>query len=132
MATKRITYNADEKYDLQLSAAHIAERRLGEIFEHATIAKIELKTEAWLWEQTGNICIEYCHGGRPSGLAATEADMWVHELRRDGETLCYLMFPAERLKRLAREAYRAGRRREKGGDGGRSKVVLLRLRDILR
>jgi hypothetical protein len=30
----------------------------------------------------------------------------VHELRRDGQTLCWLMFPIERLKELARTAMR--------------------------
>jgi hypothetical protein len=128
----KITFNHDQKFDLQLDQALIDERRLAEIFEHADIRKTELKSESWQWEQTGNICIEYRQDGRPSGIAATEAGCWVHELKRDGETLCYLMFPIERLKKLAREAYKAGRRKPNAGDGGRFDVVLLRLRDILK
>ena len=61
-----------------------------------------------------------------------EADYWVHELRRDGHTLCYLMFPIERLKELAREAYAAGRFHECGGDGGRFCNILVPLSQILR
>lgn len=122
-----------KKFDLQLSEAQQNELRLAEIFSHPeTIAKIELKSETWQWEQTGNICVEYEWNGKPSGLAATEADMWVHELKRDGVTLAYLMFPVERLKELCREAYKAGRYRHNSGDNGASKVILLRLRDILR
>lgn len=127
-----VIQNRDRKFDLQLSQALIDERRLGAIFADATIEKIELKSETWQWEQTGNICIEYRCDGRPSGISTTEADVWVHELKRDGETLVYLMFPIERLKELAREAIRAGRCRSGVGDGARFDVVILRLKDILR
>src|SRR5580692_11142434 len=98
MTDQKIKFNRGSKFDFQLSAALINERRLAEIFSAAKIEKIELKSETWLWERTGNICIEYRQNGRPSGIDATEADYWVHELRRNGATLCYLMFPTERLK----------------------------------
>jgi hypothetical protein len=124
-----IKFNRDSKFDLQLSAALINERRLGEIFSAAKIEKLELKSESWLWERTGNICIEYRQSGRPSGIALTEADYWVHELRRDGETLVYLMFPTERLKELA---LTAGRFHQGGGDGGRFCNILIPLSEILK
>jgi len=128
----KIAFNRDNKFDLQLSDALINERRLAEIFQAKIIKRIELKSETWQWEQTGNICIEYRQNGRPSGIAATQADYWVHELRRDGATLCYLMFPHERLLELARKAYREGRYHEGGGDGGRFCNVLIPLKDILK
>jgi hypothetical protein len=83
-------------------------------------------------ERTGTICIEYRQDGRSSGIDATEADYWVHELKRDGSTLCYLMFPIERLRKLARDAYADGRYREGGGDGGRFCNILIPLSDILK
>lgn len=132
MSDAGVVQNRDRKFDLQLSQALIDERRLAAIFAGAQIEKIELKSESWQWEQTGNICIEFRCDGRPSGISATEADFWVHELKRDGETLVYLMFPIERLKELCRDAIRAGRWRAKAGDGGRFDVVILRLKDILR
>ena len=52
--------------------------------------------------------------------------------RRDGQTLVYLMFPIDRLKALAREAFRQGQYRKGGGDGGRFDVVVLRLAEILK
>ena len=133
----KVIYNPDEKFDLQLSQALVDERRLGDVFEHMVIERIiaptiELKSESWQWEQTGNICIEYRQNGQPSGLAATQADYWVHELKRDDRTLVYLMFPVERLKELAREAYRAGRYHEGGGDGGRFCNILIPLSWVLR
>ena len=134
---QKIQFNRDRKFDMQLSQGHTAERRLADIFEHLRIEKIpapkiELKTETWQWEQTGNICIEYKCNGRPSGISTTEADYWVHELRRDGRTLVYLMFPIERLKELAREAIKQGHWRDCAGDDGRFTVALIPLRDILR
>ena len=132
MEEDKVTYNHDNKFDLQLSAALINERRHAEIFIGMTIERIELKTESWQWEQTGNICIEYRQRGQPSGIAVTKADCWVHELRRDGETLCYLMFPIERLKELARRAYHDGHYHEGGGDGGRFCNILIPLSEILK
>ena len=126
---QKIQFNRDHKFDLQLDAALINERRLADTFSAAKIEEIELKTETWLWERTGNICVEYRQNGRASGIAATEADYWVHELRRDGKTLCYLMFPTERLKHLALVA---GRYHERGGDGGRFSNILIPLSEILK
>ena len=131
MREEKIRFNSDEKYDLQLSAALIEERRLGEIFQHGLLEKVELKTETWLWERSGNICIEYMRDDKPTGIAATQATCWVHQLKRGDDTLVYLMFPIERLKALARDAIRAGRMRL-GGDGARQRVALIPLRDILR
>jgi hypothetical protein len=132
MDDTKVSFNSDRKFDLQLSQALINERRLGEIFEAAKIEKIELKSETFQWEKTGNICIEYkCRGG-PSGISTTEADYWVHELKRDDQTLVYLMFPMARLKDLCREAIRSGRCRSNAGDRGEFDVVILPLREILK
>jgi hypothetical protein len=128
----KITFNRGGKFDLQLGQALIDERRLADVFEYGDISKIELKSETWQWEQTGNICIEYRQDGQPSGIAITEAGYWVHELKRDGNTLVYLMFPIERLKQLAREAYRQGRYHEGGGDGGRFCNILIPLSWVLK
>ena len=127
-----VKFNRTNKFDLQLDEALIRERGLAEIFSSAKIEKIELKSETWQWERTGNICIEYRQNGEPSGISVTDADMWVHELRRDGKTLVYLMFPIERLKELAKAAHNQGRYRLGGGDGGRFDNILIRLSDILK
>jgi hypothetical protein len=128
----KVEFNKDNKFDIQLSQSVINERKLADIFSTGKIEKIELKSETWQWEQTGNICIEYRQGGEPSGIAVTKADYWVHELKRDGKTLVYLMFPIERLKELARKAYAEGRYHEGGGDGGRFCNVLIPLSEILK
>ena len=126
-----VKFNSTNKWDLQLSEALIDQRRLADIFENMEIRKIELKSESYLWEKTGNICIEYRGKDNPSGIAITEADCWVHELKRDGKTLCYLMFPMERLKELARRAYKEGRYHEGGGDRGDYDNILIPLKWII-
>lgn len=126
----KIAFNRDAKFDIQLAAALVAERRLGEIFAAAKFEKIELKTETWQWRRTGNLAIEYRQRGKPSGIAVTQADYWVHELcEDDGATVGYFVIPVERLKRLARAAYRAGNHRT-GGDNGEFEMVLLSVRDL--
>jgi hypothetical protein len=130
--TGKVTFNNDNKFDMQLSQSLIDQRRLAEIFVEGDIHKIELKSESWQWEKTGNICIEYRQGGKKSGIAVTEAGYWVHELKRDGKTLVYLMFPIERLKELARKAYAEGHHHEGGGDGGRFDNILIPLSEILK
>lgn len=122
----------NEKFDIQLSNALIAERQLAEMLAFGNFAKLELKTESHLWEKTGNVCIEYKHDDKPSGIAVTEADFWVHDLRRDGSTLLYLVVPMERMKELTRAAIKRGDFRRGAGDGGRQTVALLKLTDLLR
>lgn len=127
-----VTMSQHAKWDLQLSQGLLAQQRLAEIFAYGKFEKHELKTEAHQWEQTGNLCIEYRSGDKKSGIAVTEADYWVHELRRDNDTLGYFMMPMDRMKQIAMAAYRAGRHREAAGDGGKFKVILVPIRSLLR
>lgn len=125
----KIEYARGKKFDLQLVQGQAAEHRLGLLLSGDITA--EVKSEAYLWEKTGNIAIEYEYRGKPSGISTTEADVWVHELRRDGEPVMTLVIPVPRLKELCRKAYRA-RRIKSGGDGDQSKMVLLRIVDLIR
>lgn len=135
MSREKCTFNSDKKFDMQLSKALLDEQGLAWMFENATFdgVKIEAKDETWQWQQTGNICVEYENRGKPSGIAATEADWWVHSLHAEsGQVLVRLMFPRDGLLDLARENWRdERRRRERGGDGGYSKMVLIPVRDII-
>lgn len=129
MMDEEIKFNHDNKFDIQLGQSLLAEKRLADIFQNG---KIELKTETYQWKRTGNICIEYRQNGQPSGIAVTEADVWIHELRDDdGSTFVWLMFPIERLKALALKAYKEGRYHKGGGDGGRFCNILIPLSWVL-
>jgi len=130
---KKVTFNSDKKFDIQLDKALLDERGLAWMFENATFdgVRIEAKDETWQWRQTGNICVEYHNRGKPSGIAATRADYWVHSLHADnGQVLVRLMFPVPVLRALARKAVDAGKAKV-GGDGNHSSMVLIPVSDIL-
>jgi hypothetical protein len=138
---EKIKFNPDKKFDIQLSASLIAERKLGDLFTSAKLErvdlspecwKIEQKTESWLWERTGNLCIEYRNRGKLSGIASTEADFWIHELKRDDDTLIYIVIPVPHLRDLCKKYIKEGRARDNAGDDGQSSVVLVPIRDILK
>ena len=120
----RVAFNGDGKFDFQLNRALIDEHKLARLlldgrFEH----KCE-RHQPWDY---GNICIETAWNGRPSGLMATEASLWAHELKYRDETIATLLFPVSVLRRLARyfEDDPACNNRFRGGDGGLSEGVKL-------
>ncbi|HTD29163.1 MAG TPA: hypothetical protein VK660_07200 [Xanthomonadaceae bacterium] len=127
----RIRFDGGKKFDIQLKAGLIEERKLAWLLGYGNVVKIEVKSESWLWERTGRIAIELASRGQPSGLSVTEADLWVHNVMRDGETLAYIMFPIKRLRDLVTLARLRGNIREHSGDGGQQTLAVIRLSDIL-
>lgn len=126
-----VKFNNDSRFDFDLGRANVDERRLADIFLTAKIEKVELKTD-YKWQQTGNLCVEYRYNGKPSGIAATKADFWVHELPKNGNTVGYFMFPVEQFKELCRKEYRKGNIRNGVGDDGKSDVILIKSSDLLK
>jgi hypothetical protein len=117
------TLNRDNRFDLKLNVANLREYKFGRL---ATTGKIELKSETWQWRQTGNIGLEYAQFGRPSGMAVSEAEAWVHELNDDeGKLLASLMFPLQRVKEFGRYCVRRDPRCIKHGCGDSGTVDLV-------
>ena len=58
---------------------------------------IEVKTERDKWLKTGNICIEVKYRDKPSGLAATDADTWIHLLAINDEIVGGFFFPVDKF-----------------------------------
>jgi hypothetical protein len=131
---ERVTFNADNKFDIQLDAALVKERRLAELLCCGTFERIEHKGETYQWRRTGCIFVEVRRAGKLSGIAVTQADIWVHELfDDDGALLGGLNLPVRVLKPMAREAWKDPKRRKTmAGDGGLSEGVVLRLTDLLK
>jgi hypothetical protein len=116
------------KFDIQLGAARNDEDRLAAVLQNS---KIELKTESFQWEQTGNIFIEYKSRGKPSGIAATQADYWCHELVRGNGTVFYLLMQTERLKQICRRKLNTPADKQFSGDDLAQRGIVLRISDLL-
>jgi len=111
-----------KKFDIDLSFGKHWEQYIDDMFSGAKTC--EVKTERDKWAQTGNICIESESYGKPSGIEATEADMWVHNLTVDNELVCSLVFPVEKLKEILPKL---PQRTVMGGDNNASKLQLVSL-----
>ena len=111
-----------KKFDIDLEKGEIGEQAIADIF---TNKKLEVKSEIDKWAKTGNICIEFESWGKPSGIAATEADYWVQNLYIKDVLVASIVLPVEQLKKLCK-----GRSWVKGGDNNASRMYLLKLKDI--
>ena len=111
-----------KKFDIDLSFGQQWEQYIDEMFSGAKTC--EVKTERDKWAKTGNICIESQSYGKPSGIEATEADLWVHNLTVDNELICSLVFPVDKLKEILPQL---PKRSVMGGDNNASKLQLVNL-----
>ena len=89
-----------KKFDIDLQFGSIREDKIADML---TNKKIEVKSERGKWMETGNICIEYQSYGKPSGIEATEADFWFHNLCIGNEIFCTLVFDVPKLKKLVKK-----------------------------
>ena len=114
-----------KKFDLDLAYGKIREQRVADML---TDKKVEVKSERDMWVRTGNIAIEYESYGKPSGIAATEADYWFHNLCIGDETFATLVFDVPSLKRIIDNLDE--KRTVSGGDNGAARMYLLSLQKL--
>ena len=113
-------------FDIDLKFGKMGEEFTQNVFEGNS--KVEVKTERDIWSNTGNICIEIESRGKPSGLATTEAELWVQNLVKDGELVCSLVFKTDKLKEIVEKM---PTRIVMGGDNFSSKLHLVSLKDLM-
>lgn len=115
------------KFDVDLEFGQQWEKHIDEMFSGAKTC--EIKTERDKWASTGNICIEIESYGKPSGLTSTEAELWVHNLVKDGELCCSLVFNTDKLREVMAqmEPYTV-----MGGDHKASKLYLVNIQKLLK
>ena len=106
------------------------EKRVMDLLHQKAGTKFEVKTERDWWHRTDNIAIEIACNGEPSGVMATKSEQWIHILADpvSGKDCCKMWFDTSTVKRLA-EKYK--KNTKNGGDGYRSKFVLIPLSEIL-
>ena len=115
------------KFDVDLEFGKQWEEHIDEMFSGAK--KCEVKTERDKWARTGNICIEIESYGKPSGLTSTEAELWVHNLVKDGELCCSLVFNTDKLRKTMEEMEPFVLM---GGDNKASKLYLVKIEKLIR
>jgi hypothetical protein len=116
----------NKKFDIQLKQGQKLEEQLEAFF---TGQSIEVKSERYIWEITGNLFIEYEYKGQPSGIAVTTSDYWALCLVRDEQLMQMYILPTDTLRRITRR-YWDTNRNVIGGDLKKSKGILVPIDDI--
>ena len=111
-----------KKFDIDLAYGQLHEDRIADMLQNK---KIEVKTERDQWAKTGNICIEFQSYGKPSGIKATEADFWFHNLALGNDVFCTLVFSVDNLKKIVEQLDH--HRVVSGGDHNASRMFLVNL-----
>ena len=118
--------NNDKRFDLDLQYGQVFEQKVADMLQNSTI---EVKTEREKWKSTGNIVIEFESRGKPSGIAATEADYWFHNLALGDDIVMTLVFPTKVLKNYIVQSVP---RIVSGGDNNTSRLYLLNLQSLVK
>ena len=114
-----------KKFDLDLTYGEIREEKIAAML---TNKKVEVKSERDIWQNTGNICIEYECWNKPSGIRATESDYWFHNLCIGDEEYCTLVFKTDTLKKIVDKLDTF--KTVSGGDGNASRMFLVNLQKL--
>jgi len=114
-----------KKFDLDLMYGEIREEKIAAML---TDKKVEVKSERDIWQNTGNICIEYECWGKPSGIRATESDYWFHNLCIGDDEYCTLVFKTDTLKKIVDKLDTF--KTVSGGDGNASRMYLVNLQKL--
>ena len=114
-----------KKFDIDLEYGQVREDIIADMLQDK---KIEVKSERDVWQRTGNIAIEYQCYGKPSGIAATEADYWFHNLCVGEDIYATVVFKVDILKKIIDNLDSV--RSVSGGDNNASRMYLLNLQKI--
>jgi hypothetical protein len=120
-------YNKNNKFDVDLQYGQEGEKWL--VWLGTDQAKVEVKTERDTWAETGNAVFEYQSRGKPSGVAVTEADYWLHIFKENEQAVMCFMFRVIELKEFLRLVFKNPSKYNaricNGGDNNTSSVILL-------
>ena len=114
-----------KKFDIDLAYGKVREDMIQDMLQDK---KIEVKSERDVWKRTGNIAIEYQCYGKPSGINATEADYWFHNLCVGEDVYATLVFKTENLKKILDSLDR--KVSVNGGDHNASRMYLISLQKL--
>lgn len=131
---RRMVEGYEPNWDLDLPYGEVGQLWVVDVAEAITSGSVEIKRDG-RWYQTGCLFVEYeCRhvGGRwrPSGLATTNADVWIFKL---GDLGVGIIVETPLLKEYCREMYRrgGGHLAEQTAGSHPTKGVRLRVTDFL-
>ena len=117
-----------KKFDLDLKYGKVKEEIVANMLQDK---KIEVKSERGMWLKTGNIAIEYESYGKPSGINATKADYWFHNLCVGDEVFATLVFETKMLKKIVNTSINENQVKSvSGGDHMASKMYLMNIQNL--
>ena len=117
-----------KKFDLDLKYGKVKEEIVANMLQDK---KIEVISERGMWLNTGNIAIEYESYGKPSGINATKADYWFHNLCVGDEVFATLVFETKMLKKIVNTSINENQVRSvSGGDHMASKMYLMNIQNL--
>jgi hypothetical protein len=117
---------AKSKFDIDLEYGNMGEQMVAEVLLKS---KLESKRDRKA-RQTGNIAVEFESRGKPAGLATTDADWWVFIIEDESNHPLMLFIHVGNLKEICRTIYEL-RGWNYGGDDNTSKMVLVKLKELL-
>ena len=117
---------ADNRFDINLLEGKLSENKWAELLE-----TVEFKKDYKAWK-TGNIAVEYANGGKPSGIAVTEAKFVAYILVDEQQNENAAIFlKTDVLRGMCRQYLGNPKRDVKGGDNHDSSLILLPLEELL-
>ena len=114
-----------KKFDIDLQYGKVREKNVASMLQDK---KIEVKSERYMWQRTGNIAIEYQCYGKPSGIDATTSDYWFHNLCIGEETFATLVFKTDSLRKIIKNLDK--KKSVSGGDNNASRMYLLNIQKL--
>lgn len=118
--------NNDKRFDIDLQYGQVFEQKVADMLQNK---KIEVKTERDMWKSTGNIVVEFESRGKPSGIAATEAEYWFHNLAIGEDIVMTLVFPTKILRNYITQNIP---KMVRGGDNNTSRLYLIKLQELVK
>jgi len=117
---------ADNRFDINLLEGKLSENKWAELLE-----TVEFKKDYKAWK-TGNVAVEYANGGKPSGIAVTEAKFVAYILVDEQQNENAAIFlKTDVLRGMCRQYLGNPKRDVKGGDNHDSSLILLPLEELL-
>ena len=117
---------AYNRFDINLLEGKLSENKWAELLE-----TVEFKKDYKAWK-TGNVAVEYANGGKPSGIAVTEAKFVAYILVDEQQNENAAIFlKTDVLRGMCRQYLGNPKRDVKGGDNHDSSLILVPLEELL-